>query len=142
MDYVPFIESPHGPAYVPRYDLNEDYTDVRDPGSVYSLGVGPEARKPASSSVATLQKLDTDGGFAAPAEVVTSEGLADSLVDFSKDKAFRVANRDSHSLWVHRSLMLAGTFLVCLLIAAIHSLYRRKARSFQSVAHRRINKEV
>lgn len=39
IEYVPFIEDPRGPEYLPKYDpVTEDYLDERDPGSVYYYG--------------------------------------------------------------------------------------------------------
>mmetsp|Transcript_20911 Transcript_20911/g.29022 ORF Transcript_20911/g.29022 Transcript_20911/m.29022 type:complete len:610 (+) Transcript_20911:1-1830(+) len=36
LDYVPFVEHPWGPDYIPKYNTTtEVYMDVRDPGSIY-----------------------------------------------------------------------------------------------------------
>ena len=139
LEYVPFIESPHGPAYEPRYDSSEAFADIIDSGSVYFSNSGPASHQFVPSSVAVAEKVERVDEHNAVTEGVQPKITASPLDAFSKDKVFRVANQNSHNIWLHRSLILAERyFSAC--FSQPYIVCTGGDRFNQP--HRRINKEV
>ena len=71
LEWVPFQEHPLGADFVPTYDANEDFAEVRDPGSVYfdpsMIGMWQEKLKVASL---VLHPLHLQEEKAAPASII------------------------------------------------------------------------
>jgi hypothetical protein len=116
--YVPFIEHPYGPDYVPPYDpITEEYLSPRDPGSIYYNSSSSDSIKNWENS--RELHVDVDIGKESVAANMDMSGI---------DHIMHVSSAYGHGLHSHHHTdsSLLMVFLLVLVGLAFNFFCRRR----------------